>query len=93
MRSKGRSRRNQTTSVEPVRRPRVFALACPVNPKHVATRVYRTDGETRYCVCDDCGATWKQIGPAAGEDELDEAPRDPAPGESAAVGEGDLTDE
>jgi hypothetical protein len=51
--------------VEAVRTPQVFAVACPKNPGHLATRVYKTKGEIRYCVCDDCGHTWKQTGPLA----------------------------
>jgi hypothetical protein len=38
---------------------------CPMQPRHVNTRIYRTVGSTRYCVCDDCGQTWKFSGPAA----------------------------
>jgi hypothetical protein len=34
---------------------------CPKHPKHEA-KVYRTDGKTRYCKCDDCGETWKRRG-------------------------------
>lgn len=56
-----RAAADQTTSIEPVRSPRVFATVCPVNPNHVRTRVYSKQGRTRYCICDDCGATWKQI--------------------------------
>jgi hypothetical protein len=53
---------------EPVRSPQVFAGDCPKSPTHKQTRVYRTVGQTRYCVCDDCGHTWKQIGPAASKE-------------------------
>lgn len=56
------------------RSPRVFAAVCPRNPGHQATRVYKTKGRTRYCVCDDCGNTWKQVGEAA--DPLGEYCRD-----------------
>ncbi len=50
------------TPVKIRRRKRVFAVVCPRNEKHQSTRVYRTAGKTRYCVCDDCGETWKQVG-------------------------------
>lgn len=32
---------------------------CPTNAKHANTRIYRTMGSIRFCVCDDCGTTWK----------------------------------
>jgi hypothetical protein len=51
---------------EEVRTPLVRAGACPRAEHHKNTRVYRTVGETRYCVCDDCGHTWKRTGPRAG---------------------------
>lgn len=34
---------------------------CPKSPIHTATKVYRTDGRTRYCKCNDCGHTWKVL--------------------------------
>ena len=40
---------------------KMFAAKCPLVPEH-RTRIYRTEGKTRYCCCDDCGATWKQSG-------------------------------
>jgi hypothetical protein len=52
-------------NAQPVRTPQVFAGACPVSDSHENTRVYRTAGVTRYCVCDDCGKTWKKSGPPA----------------------------
>ncbi len=42
---------------------RMRRAVCPVNPEHGRTRVYKTAGRTRHCVCDDCGKTWKQTGP------------------------------
>ena len=45
----------------PVRSPQANALPCPKSPHHLGTKVYRTDGKTRYCKCNDCGHTWKQI--------------------------------
>ena len=51
--------------VEETRSPRVTAGRCIRNANHKKTRVYTTKGRTRYCVCDDCGATWKVEGPEA----------------------------
>ena len=39
----------------------VKAGACPKSANHSATKVYRTDGRTRYCKCNDCGHTWKKV--------------------------------
>lgn len=44
----------------------VKAEACP-SCKSESTRIYKTDGRTRRCVCDHCGGTWKQTGPFADE--------------------------
>lgn len=52
---------------KPTRRLRVYAGPCPRASLHKNTRVYRTDGAVRYCVCDDCGRTWKKTGPVAAE--------------------------
>ncbi len=60
-----RERHDQTEAVLPSRKKRVFAGACPNKETHANTRVYKTDGLIRYCVCDDCGHTWKQTGPKA----------------------------
>jgi hypothetical protein len=58
-------------SRKPTYRPkRASAGPCPRVTSHVNTRIYKTAGTTRYCVCDDCGETWKQTGQAA--DELSE---------------------
>lgn len=43
------------------RRVRFAGAVCPQSDKHAA-KVYKTDGRTRYCKCNDCGATWKQMG-------------------------------
>ncbi len=56
---------------EPVRKKRVYAGPCPRNAEHAATRVYRTDGQVRYCVCDDCGETWKKTGPRSDEEHAE----------------------
>lgn len=50
------------TRQERVQSPKVNAGECPKSPRHTATVVYRTAGRTRYCKCNDCGATWKQSG-------------------------------
>lgn len=34
---------------------------CPKSAHHVRRRVYRTTELVRYCVCDDCGETWKMV--------------------------------
>lgn len=39
---------------------RAAAGPCPRVSTHVNTRIYSTKGRTRYCICDDCGETWKQ---------------------------------
>lgn len=54
---------------EVVKRPRANAGPCPAHPNHTATRVYTTRGVTRYCVCDDCGHTWKVTGERADPDK------------------------
>jgi hypothetical protein len=40
-------------------RPRLQVDPCPTNAAHAHRRIYRTDGRTRYCVCDDCGTRYK----------------------------------
>lgn len=66
-----RNPRDETEQTLPVRKKRVYAGPCPnpqvTGPKHTNTRVYSTQGRTRHCVCDTCGETWKQIGPAASD--------------------------
>jgi len=56
--------------VQPVRSPKTTAGPCPRVKHHTNTRVYRTDGQTRYCVCDDCPdqTKWKVIAEYADED-------------------------
>lgn len=51
-----------------VQHPKVNAGPCPKSKSHPNTRVYRTKGQTRFCVCDDCGETWKKSGPLADAD-------------------------
>jgi len=64
--TEGRSSETDASEAKAVRTPQVRAGACPKSDAHNATRVYRTIGEVRYCVCDDCGHTWKKSGPPAG---------------------------
>lgn len=45
----------------------VAAGACPVckNDKH--SQIYDTKGQSRYCKCNNCGETWKKVGPLANQ--------------------------
>ena len=81
-------RQLKAARVERVRSPKVNAGECPKSPRHQNTIVYRTAGRTRYCKCNDCGATWKKTGDYADAlkeycatlaDSLKEAPRVQAP--------------
>ena len=54
------------------RAKKVTAGACPKSARHTNTRVYKTSGRKRYCVCDDCGETWIVVGPEASEDDAEE---------------------
>lgn len=53
--------------VLPVNSPKVKVSACPTTvnlpeeQQHKNRRIYNTNGKTRYCVCNDCGETWKMI--------------------------------
>ena len=51
------------------RSKKVRAAVCPKSENHTNTRVYRTVGKTRFCVCDECGETWKQIADEAENSE------------------------
>lgn len=54
------------TTIERVAKPRAKAQVCPsCGGEH--TRIYKTEGRVRRCVCDTCGNTWKQTGPFADE--------------------------
>ncbi len=64
--------RDQTERTEPTKSPKVFAV-CPRNPTHKHAKVYKTEGRTRYCKCNDCGEFWKQIGPEASSKLVDRA--------------------
>lgn len=55
--------------VEAVKSPRVTAGTCEKSERHTNTRVYSTKGSTRFCVCDDCGHTWKKTGERADADK------------------------
>ncbi len=78
----------QDKKTERVRSPRVNAGSCPTSENHQNTVVYRTKGRTRYCKCNDCGATWKLSGEyadplkeycAALAESFDKAPRVKSP--------------
>ena len=45
-------------------RVRIVAGACG-SCRSAQTRVYKTQGIVRYCVCDGCGETWQKSGPLA----------------------------
>lgn len=51
----------------PTNSPRVRCSPCPTTKhlpeeqQHKNRRIYNTLGKTRYCVCDECGETWKMI--------------------------------
>lgn len=47
--------------------PKMAAGNCPTNKSHLHTEIYKTVGRTRFCKCNDCGATWKQVGPFSDE--------------------------
>ena len=64
-RRKKQRAKDETTHSSQTRSPRVFATVCPQNSEHERTRVYKTIAKVRYCVCDECGETWKQVGPQA----------------------------
>lgn len=54
------------------RRRAVSAGVCPRVPAHGPGRVYKTNNQVRYCVCDQCGDTWKKAGPPASSAEDDD---------------------
>jgi hypothetical protein len=39
--------------------PALLKVATP--PREQKTRVYSERGEVRYCICDNCGHTWKKV--------------------------------
>lgn len=51
-----------TTKTE---RVRIEAGKCEACNATKGTRVYKTQGVVRYCVCDQCGNTWQKSGPLA----------------------------
>jgi len=64
--------KNSTAKSEPqaqpqrVASPKIKAQACETCGSN-STRVYKTEGRIRRCVCDHCGNTWKLSGPFADE--------------------------
>lgn len=57
----------------PLKKQRVHAGPCPNSAHHNSTRVYKTNGRIRFCICDDCGCSWKKAGPPAEAAEGDGA--------------------
>lgn len=73
-RRRGRPPKNQqdaSPQSEPatptVPRVEITAGPCPKSDNHTSTRIYKTAGRVRYCVCDECGENWKKSGPYAEE--------------------------
>ncbi len=68
--------RMSLTEADPTagRKKAAIAGSCPKGAAHTATRVYRTEGRTRYCKCNDCGHTWTVAGGYAdqGREYLDQ---------------------
>lgn len=52
---------------EKAEKKRFSAGDCPRVKNHGKGRVYTTRGRVRYCVCDECGATWQKAGSLPGE--------------------------
>jgi len=62
-----KAQNTNVTAPQRVSRPRVDAGPCPASASHKNTVVYKTAGRVRRCKCNDCGMTWKKIGPFADE--------------------------
>lgn len=62
MKLKGRLSKKQ--DLPRAERVRIEAGNC-MDCKSAKTRVYKTQGVVRYCVCDECGNTWSKSGPLA----------------------------
>ena len=84
-------------SPQRVASPKIRAAACDACGSE-QTRVYKTEGRIRRCVCDHCGNTWKLTGPFADElreyamnfaDSLREAGREQVQGQKVIL----ITDE
>lgn len=60
--SKDETKSTDNQAPQRVKSPKVKAGECPKNKHHKNTRVYKTDGRTRRCKCNDCGHTWKITG-------------------------------
>lgn len=54
---------------EPVKSRTKMKVVCPASERHEGAKIWRTAGRIRYCKCNTCGATWKQIDDKA-TDEL-----------------------
>jgi hypothetical protein len=42
-------------------KPKMKPGPCVRVPTHTNTKIYKTAGRVRYCICHDCGETWRQI--------------------------------
>ena len=81
--------------------PKIRAAACDACGSE-QTRVYKTEGRIRRCVCDHCGNTWKLTGPFADElreyamnfaDSLQKAGREELEGQKVVLIPAALADE
>jgi len=64
------ARKKNDTITDDTRRkssPRMAAPCCERIETHTNTRIIKTVGRIRKCVCDDCGHVWKITGPFADE--------------------------
>jgi len=60
-----RSRLTNKNDAPKTERVRIEAGQCDACKAKTGTRVYKTQGVVRYCVCDQCGHTWQKSGPLA----------------------------
>ena len=79
------------------RRKYAGVMECPPCERiesHTNTRIIRTRGKVRSCICDDCGHQWNIVGPFADalreyannlSDSLRKSPRQQVGGQSAVV--------
>lgn len=95
------AQKSPAPSPQRVASPRVKAAACE-NCGSESTRVYKTEGRIRRCVCDHCGTTWKLTGPFADElreyalnfaDSLRNAGKEDIQGEKVVLIQATLADE
>lgn len=89
------------TQPQRVSSPKIKAQACESCGSN-STRVYKTEGRIRRCVCDHCGNTWKLSGPFADElreyalnfaDSLRGSTKEEVQGQKVLLISSDLADE